>query len=237
MTTSSVRRTQEERSTATREKLLDATIECLIELGYAGTTTTEIVRRAGVSRGAQVHHFRTKAELVNSAVAHVAKKRELELREEFARIDPKSDRVSAAIDLLWAGYAGPLFIAVFELIAAARTDPELATVFATLQLNVQSSIESFCRGTFGPRALQRKTFRDALALTMNVMHGLALTRMAASRPGRDADVSAQYEETDRLVEAWKTLVRPLLERAADDERNDGRRTRATASDMERRTHG
>jgi AcrR family transcriptional regulator len=218
MTISSTRRTQEERSSATREKLLDATIECLIELGYTGTTTTEIVRRAGVSRGAQVHPFPTKAELVNGAVAHLAAKRERELREEFGRIDPKDDRVSAAIDLLWAGYGGPLFVAVIELIAAARTDPELATVFATLQLNVQSSIESFCRETFGPRALQRKTFRDALALTMNLMHGLALTRMAANRPGRRRDANGQDEETDRLVEAWKTLVRPLLEQAANTER-------------------
>ena len=135
--------------------------------------------------------------------------------------------MSAAIDLLWAGYAGQLFVAVFELIAAARTDPELATVFGTLQLNVQSSIESFCRETFGPRALQRKTFRDALALTMNLMHGLALTRMAAAHPGRGGSRNGQNEETDRLVEAWKTLVRPLLEHATSDER----------SGEKERTHG
>jgi AcrR family transcriptional regulator len=244
MTTSPLRRTQEERSSATREKLLEATIECLIELGYNGTTTTEIVRRAGVSRGAQVHHFPTKAELVNGAVAHLAKKREHELRAEFGRIDPDGDRVSAAIDLLWAGYAGPLFVAVFELIAAARTDPELATVFGTLQLNVQSSIESFCRETFGSRALQRKTFRDALALTMNLMHGLALTRMAANRPGQRGRATAHNEETDRLVEAWKTLVRPLLERAANDDNDgpraarDGRRDERPREPRERgRTHG
>ena len=212
MTNTAARRTQEERSTATREKLLDATIDCLIELGYGRTTTSEIVRRAGVSRGAQVHHYPTKAELVNSAVTHLAKKREQDLRAEFARIDPNGDRVSEAIDLLWSGYAGPLFVAVCELIAAARTDPELATVFATLQLNVQQGIESFCRETFGPKALRRKTFRDALALTINLMHGLSLSRMAGGEPA----------EQDRLVDAWKTLVRPLLEQAAKAE-NDKER--------------
>jgi AcrR family transcriptional regulator len=210
--TNTTRRTQEERSTATRERLLEATIGCLIELGYGRTTTGEIVRRAGVSRGAQVHHYPTKAELVKSAVAHLAKKREQELREEFARIDANGDRVSEAIDLLWSGYSGPLFVAVFELIAAARTDPELAEVFATLQLNVQEGIERFCRETFGPQALRRKTFRDALALTINLMHGLALTRMAGGEPA----------EQDRLVEAWKTLVRPLLIQAAKAEDERGR---------------
>ena len=57
-------RTNAERSAATRVRLLDATIDCLIELGWSGTSTTEVVRRAGVSRGAQVHHYPTKEDLV-----------------------------------------------------------------------------------------------------------------------------------------------------------------------------
>jgi AcrR family transcriptional regulator len=223
MTTSPTRRTQEERSSATRAKLLDATVECLIELGYAGTTTTEIVRRAGVSRGAQVHHFPTKAELVKSAVQHLARKREQELREEFTRLRA-TDGVSRAIDLLWSGYADPLFSAVLDLIVAARTDDELATVFGTLQLNVQSTIERFCVEVFGADVVRRRAFRDGLALTMNLMHGLALTRMAGGDP----------DELERLVGAWKSLVRPLFEQtsngAKDEKGNDGRRVHAPASE-------
>lgn len=202
MTAPTPRRTQEERSTATRARLLDATIDCIIELGYKGTTTSEIVRRAGVSRGAQVHHFPTKAELVSSAVEHLASKGEQELRREFAKLDGNGDLTSQAIDLLWSGYAGPLFAAVLELIAAARTDPELATVLGSLQLNVEEAIERFCAETIGPRAVRRKSFRDGIALTVNLMHGLALTRV----------VGADSGEQDRLVEVWKGLVRPLFER-------------------------
>ena len=222
MTTSSTRRTQEERSSATREKLLDATIECLIELGYNGTTTTEIVRRAGVSRGAQVHHYPTKAELVKNAVQHLARKREQEMRAEFAQLSAK-DGVSSAIDLLWSGYADPLFSAVLDLIVAARTDEELATVFGTLQLNVVSTIERFCREIFGAEVVRRKAFRDAIALTMNLMHGLALTRMAGGDP----------DELDRLVQAWKTVVRPLFEQTTN---GDGRRER-DGRQKGRGTHG
>lgn len=199
MTTSATRRTQEERSSATRVKLMDATIECLIELGYGGTTTTEIVRRAGVSRGAQVHHFPTKAELVRHAVAHLAAKREQELRTEFATL--RRNDISGAIDLLWSGYAGPLFAAVLELIVAARTESELAAVLDSLQLDVERTIERFCRDVFSDDVVGRAAFRNGLALTMNVMHGLALSRMA----GADSD------ELDRLVEVWKSLVRPLFE--------------------------
>src|ERR1041385_7510766 len=64
-------RTQAESSEHTRELLLDATIECLVELGYARTTVQEICQRAGLSRGAQQHHFTTKAELMTSALEHL----------------------------------------------------------------------------------------------------------------------------------------------------------------------
>lgn len=69
------RRTQEERSATTRALLLDATIDCLIEFGYANTTTARVAERAGVSRGAQVHHFTTKTALLAEAIRHLAVKR------------------------------------------------------------------------------------------------------------------------------------------------------------------
>src|SRR5947209_4358819 len=121
-----IRRTQEERSAATRGKLLDATIDCLIELGYAGTTTTLIAERAGVSRGAQLHHFPTKAELVAAAVAHLASRLGEDLQQRAANLPPNGDRVTAAIDLLWERFSTPLFPAWLELWVAARTDPDLA---------------------------------------------------------------------------------------------------------------
>ena len=59
---------QQERSRATQIRLLDATVDCLVEHGWAGTTTTVVAARAGVSRGAQLHHYPTKSALVIAAV-------------------------------------------------------------------------------------------------------------------------------------------------------------------------
>ena len=61
------RRTQAERRETTRQALLEATIASLVEAGYARTTTTEVVRRAGVSQGALFNHFPTKSALVAAA--------------------------------------------------------------------------------------------------------------------------------------------------------------------------
>ncbi len=58
-----------------RTRLLDATIECLVTYGYAGTTTPRVAERAGVTRGAQIHHFRSKEDLVVAAIEHLAQQR------------------------------------------------------------------------------------------------------------------------------------------------------------------
>jgi AcrR family transcriptional regulator len=197
------RRTQEERSAATRERLLDATIECLVELGYAGTTTTEVVRRAGVSRGAQVHHFPTKAELVEQAIVHLSGRRREELRRELEASPPNGDRVSLAVDLLAKSFSGPLFAAAMELIVAARTDEALRPAVRAVERDVDQGIRDLCAEVFGPGALRRRSFRDALEMTVRLTVGMAVSRMMRGE-GTDAE----------LLEAWKRLARPLIHEAA-----------------------
>jgi AcrR family transcriptional regulator len=118
---------QEERSAETRKRLLDATVECLFERGYAGTTTTEIATRAGVSRGAQLHHFPKKDELVVSALEYVFELRLNEMRAAIAEPPPgrREDRIATLIDVMWPGFKGPTFYAWLELVVASRTDPAL----------------------------------------------------------------------------------------------------------------
>jgi len=118
---------QEERGAETRRRLLDATVACLFERGYAGATTTEIATRAGVSRGAQLHHFPKKDELVVNALEHVF---ELRLTEMSAAIaEPPSGsrehRLEVLIDAMWPMFKGPTFYAWLELVVASRTDPAL----------------------------------------------------------------------------------------------------------------
>ena len=198
-----VRRTQEERSAATRVRLLDATIECLVELGYAGTTTTEIVKRAGVSRGAQVHHFPTKAELVAEAIVHLSRKRREELRHELETAKANGDRFSLAVDLLAKSFSGPLFAAAMELVVAARTDEALRPAVRAVERDADEGIRELCAKVFGPEALRRKAFRDAIEMTIRLAAGMAMTQMMRGE-GNEAE----------LLAAWKRVVRPLIEEGA-----------------------
>ncbi len=119
------RLTQDERSAETRRRLLDAAIVCLIERGYANTTTSEIAERAGLSRGAQLYHFPRKEELLASAVERLIHLRFAEIREKVSQITSQRDRRAATIDLLWEMCSGRLASAWTELVVASRTDTYL----------------------------------------------------------------------------------------------------------------
>ncbi len=170
-------RTQEERSAATRGRLLDATIECLSELGYARTTTTEIAERAGVSRGAQLHHFPTKAELVTSAVEHLFEKRTEEFRRALAGLPESIDRGAASVDLLWSMVSGPTFYAWLELLVAARTDPELRKTVTEISARFGENVDRTHRELFPAHAASSPFFAIAPTFTFALLQGLALDRI------------------------------------------------------------
>src|SRR5579872_479866 len=90
--TSPTGRPLQKRAVDTRAALLDAAIDCLVERGYAATTTIETARRARVSRGAQLHHFPTKAELMTAAVDRLLERRVADFRKAFADLPPGTDQ-------------------------------------------------------------------------------------------------------------------------------------------------
>ena len=156
-----------------RARLLDATIAVLSEKGYARTTTTGIARRARVSRGAQLHHFPTKAELVITALQHLFVERTRYFREAFDALPAGADRIAVAIDLLWSLLSGPSFYAWLELIVAARTDPKLHRALQPLGRQFTESVQdTFSRIFPGVEAHLPAHFAFA------VLQGLALDLIA-----------------------------------------------------------
>lgn len=195
---SRVRRTQEERSASTRALLLDATIACLSELGWARTTTTEIAERAGVSRGAQLHHFPTKAELVATAVDHLFARRDEEFRAAFAALPPDVPRGPAAVDLLWSMARGPTFHAWLELVVAARTDPELKDTVRRIGERFSDNVMRTFHVLF-PQAAGGGTPLSEMApmVTLALMQGLALDHIVG---GDDPRIDAALDVWKRLAE-------------------------------------
>jgi AcrR family transcriptional regulator len=203
VTATAVRRTQAERTATTRALLLDATVACLAELGYAGTTTTEVATRSGLSRGAQLHHFPTKAELVAAAVEHLFARRLEEFRATFARVPEEADRVGAGIDLLWSMFTGETFEAWLELAVAARTDPELHRHVARVSQDFNANVDATFRELFPPPADGPTPFYEmAPSFLFALFEGLAINRLAGGA------VDDRPEQVVAAVKALAALVFP-----------------------------
>lgn len=146
------RRTQEERSAATRDALLDATIECLVEYGYTRTTTLRICERAGLSRGAPQHHFATHGGLLAEAVHRLGERLTDHITAPLADMPHGPDRVARGLDILWDLYTGTLFQAVLELWVAGRTDPDLAAALGPTERELSETTAELCRTVFADLA-------------------------------------------------------------------------------------
>jgi len=188
------RRTQAQRRTATRSALLQATVDCLTERGYSGTTTLEIERRAGVSRGARIHHFPSKAELLAAAVDHLYQHLSDHYDEAFGRPSQRSDadRLRAGLRLLWSVYRGADYTAVLELNMAARTDQELRERLQSVGERHRGLAVAAADRYFP--GLPPAVVEPLVEAVHTTMMGLLLQANVEERPQRDAAVLALLEE-------------------------------------------
>ncbi|MCR3718487.1 MULTISPECIES: TetR/AcrR family transcriptional regulator [Prauserella salsuginis group] len=187
-------RTQAERRAQTRAALLDATIECLVELGYPRTSMQEICARAGVSKGAFQHHFASKSDLMASAVEHLTTRLQRRRAPEAKELPEGPDRIAAAIDLLWDSYSGTLATAAMELWIAARTDPELRSAIRPVDRALGRSTLELLTGLSGH--LPEERMQTLFWLTVNLTRGLAL----------DAELGGDPRRREQLLAEWKRIA-------------------------------
>lgn len=171
-----VRRTQAERRASTRALLVRATVDCLVELGYARTTTQEVQTRAGVSRGALTHHFTTKADLVVAAVDHLYEEFSESVRKAAAALpaDPAT-RVRLGVELVWQRFHGPLFVAAMELWGAARTDAELRATLLPHERRLGQQLRELAAEVFGERLARHPSSEAVYQVLLTSMRGQAMT--------------------------------------------------------------
>lgn len=199
-------RTQQQRRDETRGALLDAAVESLIEVGFSRTTTLEVQRRAEVSRGALLHHFPSKAELLVAAVDHLAEMRARELKQLAGQLPEERAgraRSDAVIGLLWQCFSGAFFQVAMELRTAARTDPELRPVLASAERALRDRIFAQARTLFGKEIAEHPGLDRALDLTLQLMIGAAMS----------AVLHRDDKLLDGLIDDWKALFPTVLANA------------------------
>jgi AcrR family transcriptional regulator len=190
------REPQQDRGWATRARLLEAAVSCLAELGWAGATVSVIASRAGVSRGATQHYFRTREDLLTAALAHMADVRLAEIRREAARLpSPGQHRTRDVVGLLVRLYSGPLFRAALQIWAAASASDSLRELVLPLEASLgreahKVAIELLRADESVPGV------HEAVQATLDLARGLGLA-------GTLADDSRRRE---RVIGQWAVML-------------------------------
>ena len=200
--TTAVRVPQEERTRAMRARLLEATVDCLVERGFAGTSTTAVSERAGVSRGAMLHHFPAKNDLVVAAVRHLTELRGAELAAAVRRLPTGPRRTRAVLRVLADHFTSPVFTAALELWVAARTDPDLLAAVAPLEQEVGRETHRLTVAALGADESRTGT-RELVQATLDLVRGLGLA----------ATISDDARRRGRILDQWARTLDDALEGA------------------------
>jgi AcrR family transcriptional regulator len=196
VTTASTRQTQAERREGTRARILDAAVDCLIELGHAQTTTLVVQERAGVSRGALLHHFPSRGELLAASVDHLFA---LQLAGTDQATLRGGSRIEGAVRRLLASFTSSLAIASQELWTAARTDAELRAALARHERDLNLQIRQMCADLFGPDLVAHPMYDTTLRVLVQSMRGAAATRGLHPDASARADIARWVDVATRLL--------------------------------------
>ncbi|MDQ6850635.1 MAG: TetR/AcrR family transcriptional regulator [Actinomycetota bacterium] len=200
MTTTATREPQQDRSRATRARLLEAAITCLAELGYPASTVAVVAERAGVSRGAAQHHFRTRDALFTAALDHVTAVRGAELRHELEQT-PERD-TGAVVDLVFNLFSGALFRAALALWVAAASEPQLRGQIISLEARMGRDIHRVVVELLDADE-STPGVRECVQATLDLARGLGLANLLTDDSGR----------RNRIARQWSRLLSAGLDRS------------------------
>lgn len=190
---------QAQKSASTRLQVVEAALQCFVELGYAGTTTTEIVEKAGLSRGAMLHHFPAKTDVVRAAVEHLHAKRLKAFRKAIDQLPHDATRGRRALEAYLDHVRHPLYAAFLELWIAARTDPELQSILKPAQDAFEREWYSIAQDLWLERSDSDANVNLVLDLVRCMMDGIAVRNLTHDLRGRE----------QRLVEYLDARLREL----------------------------
>lgn len=214
-----VRRTQEQRRRGTQDAILDAVIELLLERGYAAMTAVDVAERAGVSRGAQAHYFRTKLDLA-IASARRAMKSAIEAAETMAEAAKQSDDViDGFIEQSRRFFLEPYYIAMIDILLVGRTDLALSKDYSKLIIETRTRLEAIWLSVFHHAGMSDEGAHMLLTMTHHMMRGMAMSTLWRAEP----------KEMQAVIEHWTHIAENIMRNdLAAQKRGAGEKRRAVS---------
>ena len=191
-----ISRTQEERTSATRARLMEATLALLLSKGYSGATMVDISAHAGLTRGALSHHYESKDELVVDAFRHFLEATTNEIRTYARQVDAGSLSIGDFVDRLWTIFSGPFFMTTLELITASRHNDLLKEMLVERTREFHKSLDEIWRQFFSGTNSTNLEVETTFNATLCLLRGMGVQTVLR-------DDAAYYR---RLLKFWKTTL-------------------------------
>lgn len=197
---------QSQKSALTRDRIVIATLECIVEHGYENTTMAKIAQIAKVSQGSMQYHFPAKLDAIKAAVNYLHAKRLTDHQRDLEFVPRGVDPMAHAIDVYWRHLKEGHFVAYQDLVIAARTHPELAAV---LKPAYQRFVKTWRRDALNAVPEwngQRDRFELICDIGQSVMEGLAFGRL--NQQLSDAKARAVLNHTKEVLVTMTNELQP-----------------------------
>ncbi|MBF6133339.1 TetR family transcriptional regulator [Nocardia otitidiscaviarum] len=182
----------QEKSLRTRALLLDAAIDSLAEVGYGSASIADITARAGVTRGAQLHHFHTRQELFAQAIGHLTQRQREAMRRRLRSLSA-TGAGAVLVELVTATFAGKLGRAAVELYVGIANDRELRREMLRAQHELTTELLDACAARIDS-GITTDRLESAFWLTINLVRGTTLDEMVGRDRARRKQVLADWTE-------------------------------------------
>jgi AcrR family transcriptional regulator len=197
------RRTQADRTRATRERILKAAHDTLMARGYAGASTWAVCETGGFSKGTLLHHFRQRTDLFNALIADLSM-RSLASLDAAMQTSPPGQRIDIFLDWLWSTLEGDFFVVGLEVLTAARTEPELGDAIRQGADELSRLLDKFIDSTLEDvPAGSADLVRSALQTSVHLVRGIGLDLSVGGNPSAHRARFDDWANTVRVLSSGK----------------------------------
>jgi AcrR family transcriptional regulator len=194
------RRTQAERSEETRTRILKAAANLIRKRGYARFRTAEVAEEAGLSRGAQLHHFPTKDSLVVATLEYVFEQAQALSRRRASAVNRPRDLIEAVIEDAREFFFSEHFMVAIDIVLSTSTDQSVRKQVLDISRKARRPVETAWTGALAASGVPSQLASDIVALTLSLVRGMALRTLWDNDP----------KWFDELFSLWRQMIKVFL---------------------------
>ena len=195
------RRTQAQRTAETRLRILKAAANLIRRRGYARFRTAEVANEAGISRGAQLHHFPTKDSLVVATLEYVFEQAQILSRRRATAVNQPRDLIEAVIEDAREFFFSEHFMVAIDIVLSTSTDQAVRRQILDISRKARRPVEAAWTEALAASGVSASIAADIVALTLGVVRGMALRTLWDNDP----------KWFDQLFALWRRMIKVFLE--------------------------